>query len=105
MVTAIIARDDTTMMSEPIRLPLLKRLAEQAMADARDDLSKALSRYGYDLNERERGFVFRFRQALADANVDLKLAKEVDLDALIDSDDVDGSDDLDRLLESVEQSH
>lgn len=99
------------MMSEPIRLPLLKRLAEQAMADvefreiARDDLSKALSRYGYDLNERERGFVFRFRQALADANVDLKLAKEVDLDALIDSDDVDGSDDLDRLLESIEQSH
>lgn len=99
------------MMSEPIRLPLLKRLAEQAMADvefreiARDDLSKALSRYGYDLNERERGFVFRFRQALADANVDLKLAKEVDLDALIDSDDVDGSHDLDRLLENIEQSH
>lgn len=95
------------MTSEAIRLQLLKRLAEQAMADAefreiaRDDLSHALDRYGYDLNERERAFVFRFRQALEEANVDLKLAKEVDLDALIDSDDADG---LGQLLSSIERS-
>ncbi len=94
------------MTDEPIRLPLLKRLAEQAMADAafrevaREDLSQALSQFGYDLNDRERAFVYRFRQALEEANVDLKLAKEVDLDALIDADDPDG---LDRLITSMEQ--
>src|SRR5690606_15643342 len=81
--------------------------AEQAMADAafrevaRDDLSLALEQFGYDLNDRERAFVFRFRQALEEANVDLKLAKEVDLDALIDSDDPDG---LETLLSSMEHS-
>jgi len=94
-------------MTDEIRLPLLKRLAEQAMADAafrevaRDDLSLALEQFGYDLNDRERAFVFRFRQALEEANVDLKLAKEVDLDALIDSDDPDG---LETLLSSMEHS-
>lgn len=94
-------------MTDEIRLPLLKRLAEQAMADAafrevaRDDLSLALKQFGYDLNDRERAFVFRFRQALEEANVDLKLAKEVDLDALIDSDDPDG---LETLLSSMEHS-
>ncbi|HYH12511.1 MAG TPA: hypothetical protein VD789_09180 [Thermomicrobiales bacterium] len=95
------------MTDDAIRLPLLKRLAEQAMADpafrevARDDLSLALEQFGYDLNDRERAFVFRFRQALEEANVDLKLAKEVDLDALIDSDDTDG---LETLLSSIERS-
>lgn len=95
------------MTDDAIRLPLLKRLAEQAMADAafrkvaRDDLSMALEQFGYDLNERERAFVFRFRQALEEANVDLKLAKEVDLDALIDSDDADG---LEHLLSSIERT-
>lgn len=96
------------MSDEAIRLPLLKRLAEQAMTDAvfrevaRDDLAGALEQFGYDLNERERAFVFRFRQALAEANVDLKLAKEVDLDALIaEDDDVEG---LEQLLSSIEQS-
>jgi hypothetical protein len=97
------------MSDDAIRLPLLKRLAEQAMADAvfrdvaREDLSRALDQFGYELNDRERAFVFRFRQALAEANVDLKLAKEVDLDALIAADDdIDG---LEHLLSSIEQSH
>lgn len=96
------------MTDDAIRLPLLKRLAEQAMADAefravaRDDLARALEEYGYDLNGRERAFVFRFRQALEEANVDLKLAKEVDLDALIAADeDVSG---LEDLLSSIERS-
>jgi hypothetical protein len=96
------------MTDEAIRLPLLKRLAEQAMTDAifrevaRDDLEAALDQFGYDLNDRERAFVFRFRQALEEANVDLKLAKEVDLDALIaEDDDVEG---LEQLLGSLEQS-
>ena len=95
------------MTNEAIRLPLLKRLAEQAMADAkfravaRDDLSRALDQFGYDLNERERAFVFRFRQALEAANVDLELAKEVDLGALIDS---DNPDDLEHVLNSMNRS-
>lgn len=96
------------MTEDAIRLPLLKRLAEQAMTDAafrevaRDDLSRALATFGYDLNERERAFVFRFRQALEEANVDLQLAKEVDLDALIGVDD--DPDDLEHLLRSFEQA-
>lgn len=91
------------MTNDPIRLPLLKRLAEQAMTDsafrevARDDLQLALVRFGYELNERERAFVFRFRQALEEANVDLMLAKEIDLDALVDADDPEG---LEQLLNS-----
>lgn len=91
------------MTNDHIRLPLLKRLAEQAMTDssfrdvARDDLELALVRFGYELNDRERAFVFRFRQALEEANVDLKLAKEIDLDALVDADDPDG---LEELLNS-----
>lgn len=95
------------MTDDAIRLPLLKRLAEQAMADAafrevaREDLSQALKQFGYDLNDREQAFVFRFRQALEEANVDLKLAKEVDLDALLDSEDPDG---LEHFLTSMEQS-
>lgn len=94
------------MTDDAIRLPILKRLAEQAMTDAafrsvaRDDLPHALRQFGYDLNEREQAFVFRFRQALEEANVDLQLAKEIDLDALVDSDDTDG---LEQLLSSMEQ--
>lgn len=91
------------MTNDLIRLPLLKRLAEQAMADsdfrtvARDDLQLALVQFGYELNDREQAFVFRFRQALEEANVDLQLAKEIDLDALIEADDPEG---LERLLNS-----
>ena len=76
-----------------VRVPLLKRLAEQAMTDgefravAREDLDAALTRYGYDLNARERDLVFRFRTALADAGVDLALIKELDMDDLLNQPD------------------
>ncbi|CAN5293146.1 MAG: hypothetical protein H0U38_04090 [Chloroflexia bacterium] len=92
------------MTEQSIRLPLLKRLAEQAMADsdfrsvARDDMELALVQFGYELNDRERAFVFRFRQALEEANVDLKLAKEVDLDALLD--DTEDPEGLEQLINS-----
>jgi len=74
---------------DEIRVPLLKRLAEQAMSDgafravARDDLDGALARWGYDLNDRERDLVFQFRAALADAGVDLNLIKELDVEQLL----------------------
>ncbi len=74
------------MTDQEIRLPLLKRLAEQAMSDhdfrlaARDDLDGALLRYGYRLNEAELPLVHQFRDALAEAGVDLALAKELSLD-------------------------
>ncbi len=92
------------MTEQSIRLPLLKRLAEQAMADsdfrsvARNDMELALVQFGYELNDRERAFVFRFRQALEEANVDLKLAKEVDLDALLD--DTEDPEGLEQLINS-----
>ncbi len=76
-----------------VRVPLLKRLAEQAMSDgefravARDDLDGALTRYGYDLNARERDLVFQFRAALANAGVDLALIKELDIDDLLSQPD------------------
>jgi len=76
-----------------IRMPLLKRLAEQAMADptfraeARESLDGALARHGYDLNERERVLVGRFRAALEEAGIDLFLKDEIDLDALFSADD------------------
>jgi hypothetical protein len=71
-----------------IRLPLLQRLAEQAMSDpgfrevARGSLEAALEQYGYDLNAKELALVLRFRQALEDAGVDLFLTKELDLGSL-----------------------
>ncbi|HWV24971.1 MAG TPA: hypothetical protein VNZ58_12340 [Thermomicrobiales bacterium] len=81
------------MADDEIRLPLLKRLAEQAMSDAAfravaaRDLDQALREYGYDLNESERALVGRFRAALAEAGVDLFLKDEIDLDALFAIDD------------------
>lgn len=74
------------MTDQEIRLPLLKRLAEQAMSDnafrmaARDDLDAALVRYGYLLNDAELPLVHRFRDALEEAGVDLALAAELSLD-------------------------
>lgn len=68
-----------------IRLPLLQRLAEQAMSDpafravARVSLEDALKQHGYDLNPREQALVLRFRQTLEEAGVDLFLTKELDL--------------------------
>jgi hypothetical protein len=81
------------MADNEIRMPLLTRLAEQAMADpdfravAREDLEEALARYGYDLNERERVLVHRFRAALEEAGIDLSLKDEIDLDALFAGED------------------
>lgn len=74
------------MTDQEIRLPLLKRLAEQAMSDhefrlaARDDLDRALLQYGYQLNDAELPLVHQFRDALAEAGVDLALASELSLD-------------------------
>jgi hypothetical protein len=74
------------MTGQEIRLPVLKRLAEQAMSDhvfrvaAREDLDAALIAYGYRLNEAELPLVHRFRDALAEAGVDLALAAELSLD-------------------------
>jgi hypothetical protein len=69
---------DATGLQE-VRFDLLRRLAEQAMSDpdfraiARHDLAAALATYGYDLNERELALVMRFRDAVAEAGVDLFL--------------------------------
>jgi hypothetical protein len=74
---------------DEVRVPILKKLAEQAMSDAefravaRDDLDGALVRYGYDLNDRERALVLQFRAALADAGVDLNLIKDQNVDDLL----------------------
>lgn len=94
------------MAEQEIRLPLLKRLAEQAMSDrrfrvaARDDLDAALSAYGYDLNDAERPLVHRFRDALAEAGVDLSLAAELSLDF----DDDLSVEELEQLESSLRQS-
>lgn len=76
---------------------MLKRLAEQAMSDvafrdvATRDLGEALHRYGYNLNQPELDLVKTFRDALAEAGVDLALASELsfDLDDDLSMDDVD----------------
>lgn len=81
------------MSEEEIRLPLLKRLAEQAMSDqafravAGNDLDAALAQYGYDLNDRELALVGRFRAALDEAGIDLFLKDEIDVDLLFDGPD------------------
>jgi len=90
------------MADNEIRMALLKRLAEQAMSDsafraiARDDLDKALQQNGYDLNDRERALVGRFRTALEEAGVDLFLKDEIDLDLIFDTDD---SSQIEHLLD------
>jgi hypothetical protein len=95
------------MMTNPeIRLPLLKRLAEQAMSDhefrlaAREDLDRALILYGYDLNAAELPLVHSFRDALAEAGVDLSLAAELSLDL----DDDLSVEDLSRLEAALRDS-
>jgi hypothetical protein len=91
------------MTTDDVRLPLLKRLAEQAMSDAafrevaKSDLGEALVRYGYDLNEAELHLVEAFRDALADAGVDLALASELSLDL----DDDLSMDDVQRLQSAL----
>lgn len=94
------------MSENQIRIPLLKRLAEQAMSDkgfrdaARVDLDGALIRYGYDLNDAELPLVHRFRDALAEAGVDLALASELSLDF----DDDLSLDDVERLESALRMS-
>jgi hypothetical protein len=75
-------------MDDEIRMPLLMKLAEQAMSDqafrrvARFSLEHALAQFGYVLNEKERALVMHFRQTLEEAGVDLFLTKELDLSSI-----------------------
>jgi hypothetical protein len=87
------------MSSQEIRIALLKRLAEQAMSDAafraeaRENLDAALAANGYRLNAAELDLVHQFRDALANAGVDLSLAAELTLDL----DDDLSTDDIEQL--------
>lgn len=89
------------MGQDEVRMSVLKRLAEQAMSDqefravAGQDLDKALELHGYDLTERERDLVGRFREALEEAGVDLFLKDEISLDDMFDD---TSPDDLERLM-------
>ncbi len=62
-----------------VRIEVLQRLAEQAMADAEfrlaasENLQEALDRYGYELTSQELALVMRFRRSLAEAGVDLDI--------------------------------
>ena len=61
--------------ADPIRMTVLRQLAEQAMSDlafrevARHDLATALTQFGYDLNPTEMALVLRFRDSLEEAGV------------------------------------
>lgn len=78
------------MTESEIRVPILKRLAEQAMSDeefrsaAVADLDVALLENGYELNSRELDLVHKFRATLAEAGIDLMLDKNMDLDSIFD---------------------
>lgn len=91
------------MAQAEIRVEILKRLAEQAMSDsafraaAARDLDAALADYGYALNERETELVHKFRITLAEAGIDLMLAKNMDLDSIFDD---ASSDDVERMLDN-----
>lgn len=67
-----------------VRVDVLRHLAEQAMSDeafravARVDLMKALEEFGYELNERELDLVLRFRDAVAEAGIDIFLEERLD---------------------------
>lgn len=90
------------MSNQELRVPVLKRIAEQAMSDdefrqaAAADLDSALAQWGYDLYPRELELVHKFRATLAEAGVDLMLAKNADLDSIFD--DATGED-VERLLD------
>lgn len=87
---------------DDLRVPVLKRIAEQAMSDegfrraAAADLDSALAQWGYELNPRELELVHKFRATLAEAGVDLMLDKNMDLDSIFD--DATGED-VERLLD------
>ena len=67
-----------------VRVDILRRLAEQAMSDeafravAREDLMLALKQFGYELNERELDLVLRFRDAVAEAGIDIFRQERID---------------------------
>ena len=90
-------------MVQEIRVAILKRLAEQAMSDgdfraaASLDLDAALLEHGYALNERETELVHKFRATLAEAGIDLMLAKNMDLDSIFDD---ASTEDVERMLDS-----
>lgn len=90
------------MGQDELRVPVLKRIAEQAMSDeefrraAADDLDLALSSWGYELNPRELELVHKFRATLADAGVDLMLDKNMDLDSIFDD---ATEDDVERMVD------
>lgn len=78
------------MSQDEVRLPVLKRLAEQSMSDevfrkaAAADLESALAEYGYELTSKELELVQMFRTTLAEANIDVQLVKNMDLDSFFD---------------------
>lgn len=96
------------MAQEDLRVPVLKRIAEQAMSDeefrraAAADLDAALEQWGYELYPRELELVHKFRATLAEAGIDLMLAKNMDLDSIFD--DASGED-VERLLDGESQNH
>lgn len=73
-----------------LRVPILKRIAEQAMSDAdfrraaAVDLDGALKNWGYELNSLELELVHQFRETLAEAGIDLMLAKNIDMESIFD---------------------
>lgn len=91
------------MSNTELRMPILKRIAEQAMSDAEFreaaamDLDGALERWGYSLNPRERELVHTFRATLADAGIDLMLAKNMDMDSIFDD---ATAEDLEKLVDN-----
>ncbi len=57
--------------------------------------------FGYDLNEAELPLVHSFRDALAEAGVDLALVQELS----IDLDDEFSLEDIDRLQHALRDGH
>ena len=90
------------MSEQEIRVPVMQRLVEQAMTDeafreiARSDLDRALNDNAYDLNDRERTLVFRFRDALSEAGIEVLLADPAgaDVKQLIEDVGIDGLEDM-----------
>lgn len=77
---------------------------ETFRAVARDDLDRALQENGYVLNDRERALVFRFRDALSEAGIDVLLAQTAGTDVGKLLEDVD-PDDLARMLSAAPPKH
>lgn len=69
---------------------------EEFRRAAAADLDSALVQWGYDLYPRELELVHKFRATLAEAGIDLMLAKNMDLDSIFD--DASGED-VERLLD------